>query len=292
MNAFETQHRLVNAAEINPAAFNLDDRKAILAMQATRLFVDGDPGFETANYELQEVAALAGEPPTMTYKDVIFTNNFFGFTRVISTDPEAALNEARFYRAHREIEHHLYGTIDRLLGTEPEPDTTAVEELGLAVKGIAGLYRSLDAAAFAAFRPYFVGLNGYPGASGLYSESIPILDLLVHGGSNIGPDERAQMFRTIDSGLYPRQGKPGDPHRYGNLHRELLLTDNPALDLPENERQELTRHLDAFRGVHRNSVKKFVPGALEGLADGSGGVQDVGAFLDSKRLSGSQARLS
>jgi hypothetical protein len=237
----------------------------------------------------------------MTYEDLVFTNPVFGEVRVLATDPAVAINEASFYRSHRLIEGHLYEAIGKLVYLDDHPEGyelgraafpsisggrshfsveyTPTEELSLAVQELASLHTGLDAQSFGAFRPYFVGINGYPGASGLYSESIPILDLLIHGGVNMEPDEREQIQANIDTGLYPNQ------EGYSALLRSLLQDDTPQMYMPDSTRSELIKQLNAFRRIHRGSVKRFVPEALNGAAAGSGGVANVAGYLASKVIS-------
>lgn len=279
-----TEFKTQNVFELDPAAADPANRKAILAMQATGLYVADDPGFEAVNQQLHEAAAVIGKPPTMTYEDLVFTNPFFMYdipdrtVRVLSRDPLVAHDEAVFYAAHREIEIPLYQAINslRALDGNLQSQSDAPDLLERVVGNVRRLYHRLDPKQFAAFRPFFVGINSYPGPSGLYSESIPILDLLVHGGSNIAPEERRQMLANIEMGLYPNF------RAHSVLFRHLLETDNPQLAMPDEVRGRLSRHLNAFRRTHRESVKKFVPGAMQGRAEGSGGVADVAGYLAGK----------
>ncbi len=289
-----------NILEIDPGAMESrspEEQKALLAMRATKLFVDDDTGFEEANARLMALAKSLDEPATMTYEDVVIRNascsDFAGMLYVLSDDPHIAAQEAEFYKSHKDIEislgravsalffmnenRHLYGRgfvrcgiFGGGLGTD---EVTAPESLTYVNNKVRGLYRDLDPQSFNSFRPYFVGLNGYPGPSGLYSAAIPVLDLLVHGGINIRPEEREQIRKNLEQGLYPYPAY---------MLEELLGQENPMLDMPDKNRAELTNELNAFRRIHRSSVKKFVPGAENGTADGSGGVANVPDYLDSK----------
>jgi hypothetical protein len=298
----KTQH----VFEINPGGI-IDpfERKAVLAMQATGLFVAGDDAFEETNETLIKTSEAVGKPATMTYEDIVFRNNFpggieaqlFSGVRVISADSVTAEAEARFYQTHRRIEDQLYRTIGELMFLDKHPslfglgalrrqpfsgphcpdETSPGKTLEGALSGIRTFHEQ-DPEAFSAFRPYFTGLNGYPGASGLYSESIPIIDLLVDGGKNIGEEERETMQENITQCLYP-------DHNGGSvLLRTLLLFDAgfSPLTLPEYLRQDLRRQLNQFRGRHMHVVRKFVPDAMDGTAAGSGGVSNVSKYLTSK----------
>jgi hypothetical protein len=306
MSEFNTQPlKTQNVFEVEPCKI-IDpfERKAVLAMQATGLFVQGDGAFEDTYEALKQASEVVDKPATMTYDDVVFRNKlpggieggYFPGVRVLSTEPGIAIAEAEFYRTHRHIEGKLYRVIGELmfLGANPEffgqgayrkqpfsgpysPDETSPgKTLEAALAGIQGLHQQLDPEAFNAFRPYFTGLNGYPGASGLYSESVPIIDLLVHAGVNITDEERETMRENLDKGLYPNYGE------HSVLFRTLLDIDESPIKLPITLRQDLERQLNQFRGRHMCAVRKFVPQAMEGTADGSGGVTNVGDYLKSK----------
>ncbi len=262
------------------------ERKAVLAMQATGLYVQGDGAFEKTYKALQHASEVVAKPPTMTYEDVVFRNKipadiedgYFPGVRVLSTKPDIAVSEAEFYRAHRRIEGKLYRVIGELMFSGPynSDETSPSKTLEAALAGIKDLHQHLGAEAFNAFRPYFTGLNGYPGASGLYSESIPIIDLLVHGGSNITDEERETMRENLDKGLYPNH------NGHSALFRALLDTDESPIMLPQTLKQGLERQLNQFRGRHMSTVRKFVPQAMTGTAEGSGGVANVADYLKSK----------
>ncbi len=288
----------IHVYDIDTAPLDPLNRKAVLAMQATGLFVDGDDRFEESNGLLHAAAQEVDRPPTMTYEDLVFINPVFGQVRVMAADPVAAGDEANFYQAHRIIEGHLYGAIEKLVYLDANPDGhtegreafgpgareagfagteyTPVEELAFAVQGLIALHTSLDAKTFSAFRPYFAGLNGYPGASGLYSESIPIIDLLVHGGSNLQSAERDQIAANLNDGLYP------DQNNHAALLESLLAEEHPQMYLPEDTRLGMVRQLNGFRRLHRGSVKKLLPEVFSGKEEGSAGTVNVPGYLESK----------
>lgn len=248
------------------------ERKAVLAMQATGL-ADTD-GFADINHDLLTIAADIGAAPTMTYEDLIFVNPLEAGTYVLSEDPEVAEQEALFYKSHRSIEDTLGETIQAIQFNEFDIATASLQN---ASKKLGGLYKQLDPAAFAAFRPYFRGINGYPGPSGLFTATIPIIDLLAHGGSNISDEEHARLLEDTDRGLYPS-------HQSGLL-KSLLEHEDPQVAMPDEVRIAINSLLNRFRKVHTGSVRKFVSEALTAGAEGSGGVADVAGYLSSKMLS-------
>lgn len=267
----------INVFDVDPEEYTEDLRtkKAVLAMRATGLFVDKDPEFEAVNDSLIELAQAIYKPPSMTYEDLVFTgvlDNGDAPIRVFSDEPGLAQSEAGFYAAHAGIEDHLYRAVAMLKSNEEQE---AVDEIRLAVGEIVQLHKSLSREDFGMFRPYFVGINGYPGPSGLYSATIPTIDLLVHGGENISADQKQEIAQNLDSGLYP------DHNGYSDMLRILLNSENSEIEISYATKENITKHMNGFRLVHRGSVKKFVPEALKG-ADGTGGVSDVKEFLDSK----------
>ena len=143
-------------------------------------------------------------------------------------------------------------------------------------KKFGSLYRELDPVAFADFRPYFRGINGFPGPSGLFTAAIPIIDLLSHGGSNVTEEERTRLLEDTDRGLYPS-------HQSGLL-KDLLVDESPHVDMPDAVRTSVKSLLNRFRKVHTGSVRRFVPEALNAGAEGSGGIADVAEYLASKML--------
>jgi len=261
-----------NVREINPATiFEPHERKAVLAMQATALF--GSEGFENANNDLAEAASEIGAAATMTYEDLIFVNPLEAGAYVLSEDPSVATQEALFYALHRSIEDTLGETIQAIQCSEFDIVTASLQSAG---KKFGGLHRQLDPAAFANFRPYFRGINGYPGPSGLFTAAIPIIDLLSHGGSNITAHERTRLRADIDKGLYPSH--------QSDLLMSLLVDESPQVDMPDEVRASVKSLLNRFRKVHTGSVRRFVPEALDARDEGSGGVADVAGYLASKML--------
>lgn len=261
-----------NVREIDPSTINEPrEHKAVLAMQATAL-VDSE-GFEGANESLLRAAAEMNAPATMTYEDLIFVNPLEPAPYVLSENPEVAAHEALFYSSHRSIEDTLAETIVAIQGEEFDIVIASLREAG---QKFGSLYRQLEPSAFAVFRPYFRGINGFPGPSGLFTAVIPIIDLLSHGGSNISEDERIRLIKDVDRGLYPS-------HQSGLL-KDLLVIEDPQVEMPSDVRLSVEALLNRFRNVHGKSVEKFVPQALHAGAEGSGGVADVAGYLASKIL--------
>ncbi len=247
------------------------ERKAVFAMQAVASF--GSDAFESVNDNLVEAASEIGAAATMTYEDLIFVNPLEVGAYVLSEDREVAAQEALFYRSHRSIEDTLGEAIGAIQVSEFDIVTASLRNAG---KEFGGLYRQLDPSAFAAFRPYFRGINGYPGPSGLFTAAMPIIDLLSHGGSNVNEEERMRLIEDTDRGLYPSH--------QSELLKDLLLKENPQVDMPEEVHLSVNALLNRFRKVHTGSVRRFVPEALDADAEGSGGIANVAGYLASKMI--------
>lgn len=246
------------------------ESKAVLAMQATALF--GTDDFERANNSLIAAASELGVAATMTYEDLIFINPTER-PYVLSDDPTVATQEVLFYTSHTSIEDTLAETITAIQCSEFDVVAASLRDAG---KKFAGLYRRLDPVAFATFRPYFRGLNGFPGPSGLFTAAVPIIDLLTHGGSNITEKERARFINDTDRGLYPSH--------QSDLLKGLLVDEDPMVEMPDEVRISTNSLLNRFRRIHISSVRRFVPQALSAGAEGSGGIADVSGYLASKML--------
>lgn len=304
---------VINVSEINAETLNDPIRqKALLAMQATKQFVEGDEKrFIDTNCRLLMIAGY-GIPPSMTYEDVVITNNDPEAILVMSNSDSIADAEARFYLAHAAIEKTLDKAIQELVAhadihntfpvlDEDEPPTIAAlkeakderyglkytdselidpsESIAVVAAHTKDLRANIKKEDFAKFRPYFVGINGFEGPSGLYSCAVPIIDLLTHGGVNMGPEERTQIYKNLSHGLYPRRS---GVYASSNLLHGLLNIVNVGLDLPEGVRRDVMSELDRFRAAHRGAVKRYIPGAIKGETAGTGGVTTVAEYLDSK----------
>jgi hypothetical protein len=339
-----SEFKVINVSEIDAETIRSPARqKAMMAMQATKQFVDGDQEqFERLNARLLSVVGDT-VPPTMTYQDVIFENGDATHTYVLSDDIKVARSEAQFYRTHHSIEASLEQSVSALaisalfkltcnvsearfirplgdtrahfaeqrgmvtryvqarnpaqlavLGSVPQSlmgrdlsreSTDAAEHIKVAADTVIRLFKGLNPAHFSAFRPYFVGINGYPGrypgASGLYTAAIPILDLLVHAGSNIPDLERDRIGHSLDNGLYPSgKGKIVGTH----LLQSLLSLESASLDMDVAQKEVVVEQLNRFRSAHMAIVKKNIPGAMDGYTEGSGGVTDVKGYLMSKKI--------
>lgn len=267
---------LINIADISigdiPGAAA---QKAVLAMQATKYFVEGeDQKFQRTNVQLLTHAGRYALTPSMTYEDVALQNTQF----VLSDDPAVAESEAYFYGQHRRIERHLKTATDALDASVH--DETAAAAVHAAADEVKTLYDCLPTKDFAAFRPYFVGLNGNPGPSGLYSAAMPVLDLAAHGLGAMAHSEQKRITEALRQGLYPCE--ISDEY-VGVAHLQRLLSSrNPQLLADGSMIQnDVTEALNRFRRMHHGAVRKYVPDALTGAA-GTGGVSEVAVFLRSK----------
>jgi hypothetical protein len=224
--------------------------KAILAMQATGLYVAGDERFPVVNARLNEAAEKTGLPPTITYGDLVFSSNVAigEYVPVISSDPEAAADEGLFYTGCRQVEAQLYGVISHLANPGGNPDRPG-KRLEVAITTLEALNKNLTPERSNAFRRFFVGLNGYPGPGESYSEAMPILNLLVNGGRDITPEEQEEMRADIEKGLYP------DHMNHTEMLARLLEANNPQAEMADSTRATLVGQLGTIRTMREQRPK-------------------------------------
>jgi hypothetical protein len=283
--------------------FDAYERKAMLAMQTVAAMVDGDQErFDGLNVQLHEAASAIGAPPSATYEDLIFSNSVYGSVKVLTKQglPATSEHEARFYRAHRIIETGLDLAVRKLMshgdnaervadisGLQVEPlryteyDVSPVEHVDVAVSGLKNLRAGLsNEETFNAFRLYYAEpLNGYAGPSGLYSATLPILDLIVAGGQNMPDKIRDFVAGSLEQGLYPQRVG------YHGLLSHLLESDAPSMDMPGEERDGIVDALNRFRRAHSGAVRNLLPKVYRGEVPGSGGIENYQELIEAKLIS-------
>jgi len=300
MTEYSSPITVIDTRMLDPYAghFDLHDKKAILAMQATAACIEESSKFEGLNDRLLETADILGEPATITYEDVIFTNPVFGDVRVLSLDPTIATAEGRFYRSHRIIETSLELAIRKIMGlgnnalrfaqaetyTPPpiaeSPYTVSpVQDLKNAKAEFLHLRTGLSREEFMAFRVYFKdGFNGYPGPSGLYSANIPILDLIANGGVNIQDGVREFIEEKVVMGMYPNRKGERD------LMAFLLQESDSTMEMNDEIRTGIIDTLNRIRMHHDKAVQKHLPEVASGEAPGSGGISNYPELSDAKKV--------
>lgn len=74
---------------------------------------------------------------------------------------------------------------------------------------------------------------------------------------------------------------PNQEDRRALMHVFLGGHSSPV-KLPNNVQEDIEQQLNQFRGQHMRAVSKFVPQAMDGTADESGGIAKVADYLKPK----------
>ncbi len=297
-DTIETIH--ISAVDAASGEYDPYEQKSILAMQTMHALVNGTEDYTDLNEELHGAAETIGTPPAVTYEDLIFSNDLFGAARVMSEEAHPAEHEAKFYRAHRVIETDFHLAVRKLLShgdnasicseaigfsVEPleysEEDVSPTKHVDIALGGLKNLRAGLrDPETFNAFRVYFAEkLNGYAGPSGLYSATIPVLDLMTTGQRKNPDKVKNFMLDGVNNGLYPQR------IGYDRLMKHLLETDAPEMEMPDEEREGINAALNRFRIAHSGAVKNLLPKVHDGTYPGSGGIENFKELQEAKMIS-------
>lgn len=222
-----------------------------------------------------------GQPPIITYQDLIL-NNPAGDLRCFTTG-ETGKQETHFYLGHQQIERHAARAINGILSFLDAPSAEsgelkkAVAQVRHMAEGMRG-FKRLDTGAFDAFRVFYKS-NDCPvmgqklaGPSGLYSGSIPALDLLV-AGRHLPP--HFAEFVAANAQYYPRQESA-----ILESAKSAAVSGNSLLDVLEKlgsppdlcaDLAGLQKALRDFRSAHTQAVVKYLPGVVRETDVGTGG---------------------
>lgn len=213
--------------------------------------------------------------PTLSYQSVIIDNDPLD-PRVFTTG-ETAEHEWFFYRVHAKIEKHNKSLIEVLLKMASEKDLSAVPivrirtvitEFVHSVTTMQELVKHFSKEHFEKFRNFFFGNSErqMPGASGLFSATLSVLDVLLlkeydlvedlrEGGSQLMPKptyakeenytstddlERAKEYRKRFGSLIER-----NYHSENIEHLKML--------------SQIIEFLRDFRRKHMGAVSRFTP---------------------------------
>lgn len=237
-------------------------------------------------------------PPTLTYEDVVLPNPFNEDPRTFSRKATGT-SELYFYRVHAHIERICAVCMDRIVDLlhaslkETSIPPTSLREriipLVLEVtKSMQDLLRELPPEDFTKMRPFFAPNTdrGTPGPSGKFSAGLFVLDAL-----SCGSNPHMQKFlegKMKELQFFPRTSihNDGFPGQH-DMHYALFQAQvgNTLLDrcsAPSDSREafcELLESIRTMRKMHFGLVAKFVPDALTGGAQGTGGESNVQAYL-------------
>ncbi|MGD9649622.1 MAG: hypothetical protein AB7U41_02410 [Dongiaceae bacterium] len=264
-------------------------RLDIMMAQAAVYYMGLVPGVR-----LKELAAYTGKktnrPACLTYEDIILSNPPSDL-RVFSTGKTASA-EADFYLGHRLIEDEMQRILTALesilkpaamvngtlkLHQEKQAES-ALLGFSQVVELMRGFYQKLKAEDFIAFRGFFASRPDpqepsliHPGPSGLYSATMPCLDVLVDGASL--PTRFYEEVRSRKD-YYPLKDYQRFEQACALAESGQTLAAAAEGHPSEGFRQAVAtlRHrLGQFRGAHLQAVKKHLPEVLAGQASGTGG---------------------
>lgn len=247
-------------------------------------------------------ASNTGQISGITYEDVILINP--PADRRTFTTGLIGKSEADFYETHRLIELHMDVVIDLLwesvgilTAQGPEGITDAIMriqeasvELKLILPYMERVGTAMDMSHFELFTRYlgshpYRQLNGIQmrGASGAFSATIPVADLLV-AGENLKSDHL--VFLQANMPYYPRAGREHMARAYTIVQqRKTLFSFYKTFGKPKvllDELKIFAKFLRQFRGSHFAGVKNKNPRALTGEIVGTGGELKAEEFLKNR----------
>ena len=234
------------------------------------------------------LSGLTRQPNIITYNDVARSNP--------ATDPRTFTSgkighsEAGFYLLHERIEQKLDLVAERLLqgiglvrlGHFNEFAASLIdsskEEFTDAVRYQAR-FIAMKKADFDIFREFLKGYDGLPGASGLFSSGILMLDALLVG-YQLPADYFSEAKKGLSEGFYPKREKVYDAFAVAESRNSLM-------DLAFRERDSklsravagLMQAVIDFRERHYNLVLKKIQTVASDTAAGTAIKQNSGSFL-------------
>jgi hypothetical protein len=260
-------------------------------MEAGIVHSDGIPP-ENLVTIVNAFANATDQLPSVTYEDLILINP--SQDKRTFTCGRAGQSEADFYEAHRIIEIYMDDVLRRLrwaiyfLSKQGEIGVNKVccqlkkslEQFCIVIKYVDIIGVDMNKDDFNLFRRYFQThpIRQIKGASGAFSASIPVADLLL-GGENLAEDHLSYLHHNMP--YFPRNGRK-------EINRALMmvqagLTLNSlyrAVGKPEELGmilQELSHTVRVFRGKHYKAVEYQLPKVITGEEVGTG--RETGEFL-------------
>jgi hypothetical protein len=276
------------------AAFDLKLMETGIAQAARLLHSDAKPPTNLITM-VNAFAKATDQPPTLTYEELIFINPLQD--RRTFTEGRTGLSEADFYEGHRRIESYMdevLGYFERAIRILSQKGKGEVDEANSVLQNalekflaihyytdVIGLKMNKDD--FNYFREYLKThpIRETPGASGAFSATIPIYDLLL-GGENLAEDRLRDLEEHMR--YFPRKRRKDIGKAQAMAHMGLTLNSlYQATSKPEtlgSILQELSRQMHVFRGKHYKAVEYQIPDVLTGLDKGTRG--ETREFLQSR----------
>ncbi len=295
----------VGSTRINWDELNGDDKIRDIALLDLILLRQGIIRAEGAmppnlQKEVRLGAAMSRRIPALTYEDLVMVNPLGKDPRLLTTGDESK-TELDFYETHARIEADLAQVISSMVksitalgDTNIAPTARVAEATTLltdAFRGIpsshaahtlGGIGKDMQVPHFNLFNAYFQpDPDGYRAPSGLFTTTIPCIELLL-AGENVLPSTEDEIEKSMD--YYPRAGKA--KLRFAqelNTHGVSLLSLTQAVGNPPDLYAQLQRaenYLRSFRRSHLKAVINKAPDAYSGDRAGTAGVMDVKNFLE------------
>lgn len=229
-----------------------------------------------------ELAALierfrGGTLPVLTYEDIVLANPPDDMRTF--TDGNVGETEKLFYRTHQLIEAALESVLPTIAKC---CETGAVSDLGDVEGAIGVLSRGTEELShmapghFDQFRRYLNGYCGMKGSSGMFSESIPRLEVLLRG--ELPPKYRDQLVRDWE--YYPVGDRPKLEHAIVLAwHKKSLIQRALTNDALRIRVEAIIALLDQWRSVHMRAVFR----QLKPTDIGTGAVPAPMRFLQGRR---------
>jgi|GEM_PF-6621213 len=207
----------------------------------------------------------------MTYQDIIL-NNPAQDMRTFTTG-KSAISEGCFYRGHQVIEGHINDLIDALRSAHETGDTsyldTAHKSATRAGEIMMKFRSELNKTHFNAFKGYFDTnpMTGEKGPSGVFSATIPHVDVLLAGAENY----EGQDYLRDNEAYFPQRDLA---YLRKSIAENVNLAerfngDACALDKLES----VSKRMVSFRNMHKGAVIKHIGKDVVGSAEGGSALQ-------------------
>jgi hypothetical protein len=207
----------------------------------------------------------------MTYQDIILNNPAQGM-RTFTTG-KAAISEGCFYRGHQIIEDHVSDLIDALRTAHETGDVSYLDVAKSSATQAGAImmkFRSeLNKSHFNAFKGYFDTnpMTGEKGPSGVFSATIPHVDVLLAGAENY----EGQDYLRDNESYFPQRDLAYLRQSIAeNVNLSERFNGNAgALDKLE----AVSKRMVSFRNMHKGAVIKHIGKDVVGSAEGGSALQ-------------------
>lgn len=243
---------------------------------------------------VERLSALTGLPPFLTYEDLILNNPQTDIRTF--TGGEIGASEADFVRIHFMTEQsfgRVIGNIKQagflLQNNFPETAVTILDEAGENLDEASALTltvgQNMPKTHYDEFRPYLLThpLKGTKGPSGAFSNSIPMIELLL-AGEKLTSSSLEYLYANLD--YFPGKGKllmeTARQAFAGHSLRTVVLSRYDKHERLWETCKQLEEKIRFWRGTHRRGVETQLPEAMRKPLIGTSGEPDVSNFLNDR----------